>query len=561
MVGTLGLAAGVVSAFVAGCGDAGDTSRLTRENGADDGAPTNAPTCAASEDAPLRRLTRIEVRNTIADVFGVEAPALTDLPDDGDSGRFRNTIGQTLTPALVEKYLDVAAAVAAKTLAAKKIACTGDERACITTFLDDSGARLFRRPLLAEEKAHYADLFTRARAAGSFEDAVTTLVSALLVAPQFLFHIESRPDGAPEGQSYLLDDFQLAARLSYTFWHTTPDRELEGLARAGKLRDAKVVAAQAERLMNDERAKETIRDFLSQWLELDRIGSLVVDTTKAPEYTPALVADLGRESQALAEQAFWTSDDTLKGLLTSPTRFRSQRLSAFYGDKLGQSEAVEAKSAPPDAKSFGLFSQAGFMAVISRSPSRQIIYRGRFVRERFLCGKVAPPGASLPIAPLPEVHPGTTTRQQVADHTAASTCNGCHSQMNPLGYALENFDALGKWRDKDNDLPVDATSDIRELGKVNGAYELAQKLAAAGSRASTTTSTGTVTRTTWRSATPRASPRSRPGTTRSSPSSSPSSRRRPTRTARASSTTASSSPTTSTGRTGASTISRRTAGR
>jgi hypothetical protein len=477
IVGVLGLGGMLAAGVVAGCSDV-DTNALMRDrNTPEEGAVENVPTCAATEESPLRRLTRIEVRNTLADVFGVEPPALTDLPDDGDTGRFRNTIGQSLTAALVEKYLDVAAGISERALAGKKIACTGDENACIGAFVDDKGARLFRRPLTAEEKAHYVDLFTRTRGSSSFDEAVTTLVSALVVAPQFLFHLEPRREGTPEGQPYVLDDFQLAARLSYTFWHTTPDRELTDLARAGKLRDASVVAAQAERLMNDERAKDTVRDFLAQWLELDRVGSLVVDQAKAPEYTPALVADLARESQALAEHAFWSTDDTLKGLLASGTRFRSQRLSAFYGDDLGKTENVTATTASPDAKSFGLFSQAGFMATISRNPNRQIIYRGRFLRERFLCGKLSPPGASLPVAPLPDVHPGTTTRQQVTDHTAASTCNGCHSQMNPLGYALENFDALGRWRDKEEGLPIDATSEIKEVGAVNGAFELAQKLA------------------------------------------------------------------------------------
>lgn len=428
--------------------------------GPSDGSATMGPDLPGSTPASceslgatrLARLARQEYLNTVADLFKIAAPAATALPEDGDFGSFRTTAGQTLNAPLVEKYVDLASSIASSVLLeqARVFACAGrDEATCITEFLGSMGPRLFRRPLLASETAHYQALFSKIRATGSFDQAASVLLQALLLAPQFLFHIEARAPGQVEGQPYALDDHQLAARLSYLFWRTTPDAELSGLAAQGTLHEQAMLDAQVTRLMNDDRAKPIARSFLSQWLKLENIERIMVDPVKEPDYTPARLTMLGEETRSFVENTFWSSSDTLRDLLITPA---------------------------PTEQSFGLLSQPGFLAAVSRNQEADIIYRGRFVREKLLCQHLSLPPPNV-AAPLPQLMPGMTGRQRVAEHTSAAACTGCHQLMNPIGFTLEHFDYLGRWRELDHDLPIDASADVGdELGQVSGALQLSQRL-------------------------------------------------------------------------------------
>lgn len=427
---------------------------------------------------PLRRLARDEYRNTVRDLFGVAPPELSDLPEDGVTQSFRSTTAQTLTPVLAEQYLDAALAVANRVIAAGRVTCPGgDELGCIAGFLAGSATRVFRRPLDADEIEHYRGVFATARSSGTFDDAARDLVAALLVAPQFLFHLEPRPEGAEEGKPYVVDDYRMAARLSYVFWHTLPDAELFQLAQDGKLHDAAAIAAQGKRLFEDARARPVVRDFLAQWLALEKIPRLQVDTAANPAYTSELLDDLNAESVGFTEAAFMSAD-SMQALLYSPVRYRNARLASFYGDGLASGHTIGPVTGAIDEKSFGLLSQAGFLAAISRNPDNDIIYRGRYVRERFLCGKLSPPPPSL-VSPLPAVTADASNRQRVSEHTGAPVCDGCHSQMNPIGFSMEHFDFLGRWRDEERGLPIDASVEIAgtDVGFVNGARQLSEALA------------------------------------------------------------------------------------
>jgi hypothetical protein len=409
--------------------------------------------CETLGARPLARLARQEYLNTIVDLFQIAPPALTALPEDGDFGGFKTTAGQTLNAPVVEKYVDLAASVAGSLVLdqARVFGCAGkDETTCIADFLSSMGPRLFRRPLLPTETTHYQALFGKIRTSGTFDQAASVLLQALLLAPQFLFHIEQRPTGQVEGQAYALDDYQLAARLSYLFWRTTPDAELSGLAAQGTLHDPAVLAAQVERLMNDPRARPVISSFLSQWLKLENIERIMVDPVKEPDYTPARLSMLAEETRSFVETTFWSSNDTVRDLLVMPQ---------------------------PTEQSFGLLSQAGFLAAISRNQEADIIYRGRFVREKLLCQPLALPPPNL-ASPLPQVAPGMTGRQRVTEHTSAPACNACHQLMNPIGFALEHFDYLGRWRELDHDLPIDTNASLGDpLGDVSGALQLSERLA------------------------------------------------------------------------------------
>ncbi len=438
-----------------------------------------AASCSALGATPLARLARQEYLNTARELFQIEPPAATALPEDADFGGFKTTAGQTLNAPLAEKYVDAAAAIANAVLLQPDggFGCAGrDENSCVAGFLNEMGPRMFRRPLLDPEIQHYQALFSTTRASGTFEQAASVLLQALLLAPQFLFHIEERAPGQPEGQAYALNDYQLAARLSYLFWRSPPDVELASLAAQGTLHGEAVLRGQVERLLADERARPVVRSFLSQWLRLEKIEGIMVDPVKEPAFTPALLSALSEETRSFVEQTFWSSTDTVRELLVSTTRFRNQELSRFYGDTLGSGDSLTPVTAEPDERAFGLLSQAGFLAAISRNQDAAIIYRGRFVREKLLCGQLALPPANV-ASPLPQFTPGMTGRQRVAEHTSGPACVSCHQLMNPLGFALEHFDYLGRWRDQDHASPIDANATIdAELGEVSGALGLSHKL-------------------------------------------------------------------------------------
>jgi hypothetical protein len=416
--------------------------------------PGSTPTsCETLGARPLARLARQEYLNTVVDLFQIAPPAMAALPEDGDFGGFKTTAGQTLNAPVVEKYVDLAASIASSLVLdqARVFGCAGqEETTCIANFLGAMGPRLFRRPLLPTETAHYQGLFSTIRATASFDQAASVLLQALLLAPQFLFHIEQRQTGQVEGQPYALDDFQLAARLSYLFWRTTPDAELSDLAARATLHDPAVLGAQVERLMSDPRAKPVMRSFLSQWLKLENIERIMVDPVKEPDYTPARLSVLAEETRSFVEGAFWSSSNTLGDLLVT---------------------------AQPTEQAFGLLSQPGFLAAISRNQEADIIYRGRFVREKLLCQQLSLPPPNL-ASPLPEVTAGMTGRQRVTEHTSAPACMGCHQLMNPIGFTLEHFDYLGRWRELDHDLPIDTSASLGDpLGDVSSALELSRRLA------------------------------------------------------------------------------------
>lgn len=427
----------------------------------------------------LRRLRRVEYRNVVRDLFAIEPPAMNLLPDDGRVGGFTTTAGQVLTPAIVEKYVDAAEAVATaiRPKLAQLFPCADEGAACVERFLVTEGERIFRRPLTGEEKAHYLAVYTTARAADPFEESALLVVESMLVAPQFLFHIEANPEGPSPSRAYALTPFQLASRLSFVLWQTLPDEPLFEHARTGALVEPATFREEALRLMSDARAEASARAFFDDWLMLDAIERVAVDSS-VPELTEELVGWFAEETRRYVDHVFWESEDSLSDLFVSNVRLRNRALSAYYGDGASSQESLSLVTGDIDERSFGLLSQAGFLAAITRNPEAGIIYRGRFLRERLLCGKLAPP-PPIELPPLPSIEPGMTGRERIAEHTSTPTCSGCHRLMNDLGFALEHFDHVGRYREEDHGEPIDATGDIvdSDVGAVDGALDLSRKLA------------------------------------------------------------------------------------
>lgn len=449
-----------------------------------DGAARFLPS-AASPATSWRRLTQSEYRNVVRDVLGVEPPDAQLLPLDTRVAGFTSTAGQPLTVAAARRYFDAARHVGRRIEAAVEphapcgVANDGDgaaERICVESFLEDRGARLFRRPLLPEELQRYAGAFTRSRAQRSYQESLALVVEGLLVAPEFLFVQE--PSGGAPGAAHALDGWQLASRLSLLLWDSAPDEPLLRDAQAGRLAEPDVLRGHVERLLGDARARGAVRSFFDDWLQLSRVEHLVRDPVAFPEVTPALLSELAEESRRYAEDVFWQSSD-FRELFVSRARYRSAALSAFYRDALGATSDVERYEAEPSEQSFGLLSQAGILMTLAQSDKTAAIHRGAFVWRNLLCSGLPPPPAGL-ATPLPALTPGMTSRQRITQHTADPSCAGCHQRINPLGFALDQFDIGGRFREAERGRPIDATVelDAAELtATLDGARELSEVLA------------------------------------------------------------------------------------
>jgi Protein of unknown function (DUF1592)/Protein of unknown function (DUF1588)/Protein of unknown function (DUF1595)/Protein of unknown function (DUF1585)/Protein of unknown function (DUF1587) len=457
---------------------AGETPATS--NGSDDGeAPPGVCADASLGVTPLRRLGAVEYRNSVADLFQITPPPVESLPSDAKFFDFRTTSNQMLSAGTATKYFDAAALVAtARDLAAPTWFPCEEDGDCVDDYLRDEGRRIFRRPLSDDEIAHYHGLFSGRIAAGdSAAEAASILLQALLVSPHFLFL--EQPTGEP-GERVVLDDWQIAARLSYLVWASTPDDTLLDAAAAGGLASADARAEQAQRLLEDPRAKLAADSFFMQWFTTEDISSVVKDPVAYPQVVPELTAALEEESRLYFREVFWNRGAALDELLVSPIRVRNATLSAFYGDSLADSSELTVLDGDVDEHSFGLLSQAGLLMSVSRNAPTQIIYRGKFIRNKLLCQHITPPMAGT-VPPLPEIDPLATTREQVAQHTAAPACAGCHRLLNPPGFALEHFDNIGVWRDQERELTIDATADLTDLGidaPIDGALALSQALAA-----------------------------------------------------------------------------------
>ena len=392
-------------------------------------APVPSPTV-------LRRLTRAEYRNTVSQIFGVTPPADIELPDDATLNNFVTTAGLSLSASLTTRYLDAAAGIGTR-LTPRLTALLGchaslSESNCLRGWLSGPGEQIFRRPFTEAELNHYVGVFETGRATGTFAAAATLMFEALLSSPQFLF-IE-QPSG-PGGIPQQLDGYQLASKLSFTLWKSAPDVELLAAAKLGTLTTPAALSAQVTRLMADARAHRSVSEFFDGWLALDAIETRT--RFSVPERTA-----MAAESRALVDDVFWQQGAQLRTLLP------------------------------------GLFKQKGVWAAMSANPDSAIIYRGKYVRLRLLCGQLPAPPAGVP--PLPELKPGMTSRQRIAAHTAAASCSACHGLMNPLGFALEHYDIDGNWRDTENGLPIDTSVAFKEAGftaQVTGADDLARQLA------------------------------------------------------------------------------------
>ncbi|MCU1260715.1 MAG: hypothetical protein JWO80_3600 [Bryobacterales bacterium] len=332
----------------------------------------------------------------------------------------------------------------------------------------------YRRPVQPAEIDLYLKLYDRAAERGDpYEERVKLALRAVLVSPKFLFRIEeanAKPGIHP------LRDHEIATRLSYFLWSTMPDAELSRLADEGRLQDPKVLAAQVDRMLDDPRSRVFADTFIGQWLGTKDVGFRVVPALNDLQdfYTPAVAADL-RQEPVLMFHYMFTENRPLLDLLDANYSFLSERLVKFYQlegrvkNFSGDFQRIEW----PDNRRGGVFGMGAVLAMTSHPKETSPVLRGAWVLENILGATVPPPPPDVPpLEASAAKGEKITVRQKLERHRANPSCATCHNLIDPIGFGLENFDWMGRWRDKDNGNPVDASAVMPSGEKLNGPVEL-----------------------------------------------------------------------------------------
>lgn len=430
--------------------------------------------------SPLRRLTREEYDNTVAELANDASKPGKDFPPEARALGFNNIAdAQTVTTLLAEAYKTAAEGIAERATknASSLLGCSETDGACVDGFIQRFGSRAYRRPLAATEAQRLRKVYDWGQANTNALDGVRMVMEVLLQSPDFLYRPELGAAEAGPGVLHL-SSYEMATRLSYLLRGSMPDQALLDEAAADRLKTAEQVLAQAQRLLGDERARDTFKSFHRQWLDLEAVGGLDRDPALYSGYTDAIPGLLQQETEAFIDHVIFEDGGRLETLLTAPYTFANATLATFYGlpAPAGGAFALVATDA---AQRKGLLTQGSLLALHSKPQQTSPVHRGKFVRESLLCQFLPPPPANLVITP-PELNPSLTTRQRFGQHSSDPNCSGCHQQMDPLGLGFEHFDAAGRWRDTENNLPIDATGKLILTdvdGDFDGAAALADKLA------------------------------------------------------------------------------------
>jgi hypothetical protein len=449
----------------------------------------SAAQCAAEPQpgrATARLLTRLQFDNTVRDLVGDDSdPAGTFPPENTFLGFGNNADAHNASLVLVEQQVQAAERVAAAFIAKgldQVLPCDASDRseACADAFITDFGTRAFRRPVTDVERQTMLDLFSQANASWGFDKAIELVVASVLQSPQLLYRVETESGTRVNDKVIALDSYQVASRLSYFLWNTTPDTELMQLAAVNGLQSVETIQAQAWRMVDDPRARGTIQDFNEQWLGLSRFAEIARETNDPATGDDALNESWHRSVQAFVQNAYYEGGGTMAALMTSQTVYVDGALASVYG--LDASGAAEGELAGVvDEHRAGILTQPGMMALLAHSNQSAPVQRGLFVREQLLCHELPPPPPDVDTTP-PDPDPNATTRERFRQHSANERCATCHQLLDSVGFGLENFDQLGRYRTEENGIPIDSSGNLLIMdnpdleGPFNGALELADKL-------------------------------------------------------------------------------------
>jgi mono/diheme cytochrome c family protein len=341
-----------------------------------------------------------------------------------------------------------------------------DEEPCAREILSTLAKRAYRRAPAATDVAQLMPFYEAGKAEGGFEAGIQLALERLLVSPQFLYRIEREPEG--EG-THSVSDVELASRLAFFLWSSIPDDELLQLAIDGRLRDASVLRTQVQRMLADPRSESMVTNFAAQWLFLRDVVAKEPDIFLFPDHDVSLRQALQRETELFVDSVL-RGGGSVVDLLTAKHTFVNERLARHYGIANIRGSYFRRVELGDGSPRSGLLGQGSILTVTSYSTRTSPVLRGKYVLDNLLASPPPPPPPDVPALETEDGEGGAplTMRDAMIKHRANPACAGCHAKMDPIGFALEHFDAVGRWRDDDAGKPIDTASDLADGSTVDG---------------------------------------------------------------------------------------------
>ena len=309
--------------------------------------------------------------------------------------------------------------------------------------------------------------YREGRSNGDFDAGIGSALTSVLVNPEFLFRVELDPDQAVSNAAYRISDLELASRLSFFLWSSLPDDELLDAAIRGELSRPGEIERQARRMLADPRSNNLASNFAGQWLLLRNLESVSPDPRLYPDFDDNLRQAFRQETELFFDSVL-REDRSVLELLEADYTFLNERLAKHYGIPGVYGSRFRRVALPADSKRGGLLRQGSILAVTSYATRTSPVIRGKWVLDNIVGAPPPPPPANVPVLEENSVQAGLPMRERLTQHRSNPVCASCHRTIDPVGFALENFDAVGRWRDHAGDRPMDASGGLPGIGDFEG---------------------------------------------------------------------------------------------
>ena len=351
------------------------------------------------------------------------------------------------------------------------------EAACARQILSTLGRRAYRRSVTARDLRTLEAMYEAGRSEGGFEVGIERALARMLVAPEFLFRLERDPMAVMPGTAYRLSDLELASRLSFFLWSSIPDEQLLDVAARGRLKDPIVLDRQVRRMLADPRSRSLVTNFAGQWLWLRNLDAAAPNPDIFPQWDDSLREAFRTETELFLDSMI-RGDRSVLDLLNADYTFVNERLAEHYGiPNVYGSHFRRVQITDPRRR--GLFGQGSILTVTSYADRTSPVKRGAFVLENILAAPPPPPPPNVPSLPENQQNGKVLTmRERMAQHRRTAVCASCHARIDPIGFALENYDAIGRWRTNEGGSPIDASGTLLDGTKFDGIAQMRESLLA-----------------------------------------------------------------------------------
>lgn len=350
-----------------------------------------------------------------------------------------------------------------------------EEETCAKQILATLMRRAYRRPVTDADLETPMGFYRKAHAEEGFEAGIEAALSAILINPQFLFRVEQDPSGVPPGTAYRISDLDLASRLSFFLWSSLPDDELLDVAVRGELSKPAVLETQVRRMLADSRSRTLVNNFAGQWLHLRNLEGFTPDLRLFPDFDDNLRQAFRTETELVFENVL-REDRSVLSLLQTGYTFLNERLAKHYGVPHVYGSHFRRVSTDPQTERGGLLRHGSILAVTSYATRTSPVLRGKWILENIIGTPPPPPLPDVPALRDNAVSATLSVRERLAEHRANTACASCHNLMDPVGFSLENFDAVGRWRGMEEGKPVDASGGLPDGSRFTGIAGLEEGL-------------------------------------------------------------------------------------